>query len=88
MPNSKKKELARLSAHAFRKAVQSLRAAERFEKTAAKTKSVVKKKSLKDAAEVCRYFHDVWLEVEKMGWLPESRRRKLGTSTLRTFLAR
>jgi hypothetical protein len=71
MSNRRKKELARLSAHAFRKAVQSLRAAERFEKAAAKTKSVAKNKSMNDAAEVCRDIHNMWLEIEKLGWLPE-----------------
>ena len=70
MPNRKKKELARLSAHAFRKAVKSLRAAERFEKAAAKAKSAAKKE-LNDAADVCRNIHNMWLEIEKLGWLPE-----------------
>jgi hypothetical protein len=70
MAVSHRKKLTRLSAHAFRKAVQSLRAAERFEKAAAKTKSVAEKKSLKDAAKVCGHFYGVWLKIEKTGQFP------------------
>ena len=66
MGASPKKELARLSAKARREAIRALKRAEQLEKAAATAKSAVKKKSLKDLARVKRYFHDVWLKIEKI----------------------
>ncbi|MGB9067346.1 MAG: hypothetical protein WCC21_02145 [Candidatus Acidiferrales bacterium] len=66
MAVSPRKEMARLSAKARREALRALKRAEQLEKAAATAKSVVKKKSLKDLAKVKRYFHAVWLKIEKI----------------------
>jgi hypothetical protein len=66
MAVSPKKEMARLSAKARREALRALTRAEQLEKAAAAAKSAVKKKSLRDLAKVKRYFHDVWLKIEKI----------------------
>jgi hypothetical protein len=66
MAVSPKKEMARLSAKARREAVRALKRAVQLEKAADAAKSTVKKKSLKDLAKVKRYFHDVWLKIEKI----------------------